>query len=269
MPTVYSDLSGIFYIQQQYLADLAAISSGDTGAPVLRNMQELRRELNTAYDKYYGNSNSSSAVLDRQANMKQIIDNELNRLNDKKSSVDSALYGQKRMADFSSSYSKKYFAQIKILFIVIIILLIYLGLTLLNNFIPVPSVVFIFVMSVVGIFGFVIIAMTLKDINRRYNMDFDKLNLNQPSRADMNGGDGNTTNGSLGGLLCVGEACCPVGNTNGSIWDGKTQQCLSINIPGGVSGFTLMDGTKSGPSTNAKRIVNPYEPSEINSYSKI
>lgn len=269
MSTVYSDLSGIFYIQQQYLADLAAISSGDTGVPVLTNMQSLRSQLTDTYNKYYGNSNSSSAVLDRQANMKQIVDNELNRLQDKKSSVDSALYGQKRMADFSNSYSKKYFAQIKILFIIIIILLIYLGLTLLNNFIPVPSVVFIFVMAVVGIFGFVIIAMTIRDINRRYNMDFDKLNLSQPSRSNINGNEGNITNGSLGGLLCVGESCCPPGNKNGSVWDAKTQQCLSFNVPNVVSGFTLMDGTEGGPSTNTKRIVNPYEPSEINSYSKI
>jgi hypothetical protein len=272
MANAYADLSGIFYVQQQYLADLSAISTKDTGVPALKYMDELRKDLTTAYKTYQDASPSANAVLDRQANMKQIIENEVVRLDNKKTSVDAALYGQKRMAQFSDSYSKKYFAQIKILFIIIIVLIIYLGLTFLNSLIPVPDAIFMFIMIVVGGFALFIVLLTMRDINSRYNMDFDKLNLSAPSRININGNvDGNLNAGGIGGLLCVGESCCPAGNTSGAIWDSKTQQCLSFNV--GVatkSGFTLMSqASVLEPSSNTNGQVKPYEPCEINSYTKI
>jgi hypothetical protein len=269
--TVYSDLSGIFHVQQQYLADLKALTEmpGSTGAPALAYMQDLRTKLNAAYAGYQAASPVASSVLDRQSAMQSIINTEVNRLDNKKSSIDSALYGQKRMAQFSDSYSKKYMAQIKILFIVIIVLIIYLGLTMLNNFIPIPNLIFGFVMAVVGIFAVFVIALTMRDINSRYNMDFDKLNLRAPTSNEISGNiDGNISAGN-GGLLCVGESCCPLGNPSGAVWDGKLQQCLSFNVKP-TSGFTLMSQASSlDPMSNENGLVSPYEPSEINSYTKI
>lgn len=271
--TVYSDLSGIFYVQQQYLSDLSALAQFGSGAPALNYMQDLRKKLNAAYAGYKAASPSAGATLSNQLAMKSIIDKEVARLDTKKSSVDSALYGQKRMAQFSDSYSKKYFAQIKILFIIIIVLIIYLGLTLLNNFIPVPNSIFMFIMIIIGVFAVVVIAYTIKDINSRYNMDFDKLNLRAPSSMEIKGNlDGNISAGT-GALLCVGESCCPAGNASGAVWDRNLQQCLSFNV--GVaneqtSGFTLMSqASLLEPVSNINAQVSPYEPSEINSYTKI
>ena len=122
MANFYSDLSGIFYVQQQYLADLSALTQVGTGAPALNYMQDLRTKLNDAYAGYQAASPSASATLSNQLAMKSIIETEVSRLDTKKSSVDSALYGQRRMASFSDSYSKKYFAQIKILFVIIIVI---------------------------------------------------------------------------------------------------------------------------------------------------
>ena len=278
MATPYSDLSGIFYVQQQYLADLSALRPSSTaGTNALTYMQDLRTQLNSAYSGYQTASPSASAILDRQTNMKTIIDNEVERLNRKKASVDSAIFGQKRMAQFSDSYSKKYFAQVKILFVIIIVLIIYLGLTYLNNFIPVPTGIFVFVMLVIGGFALVVIIYTLRDINSRYNMDFDKLNLASPSNYSVGGEITGNISSATGGLLCVGESCCPAGNPTGAVWNRNTQQCLSFGsvvspsaatasaAPSSTkSGFTLM--SQGGFSPNQ---VSPYEPSEINSYTKI
>ena len=275
MANFYSDLSGIFYVQQQYLADLSALTQVGTGAPALNYMQDLRTKLNNVYAGYQAASPSASATLSNQLAMKSIIETEVSRLDTKKSSVDSALYGQRRMASFSDSYSKKYFAQIKILFIIIIVLIIYLALTMLNNFIPFPSEIIMVVMIVIGTFALIIIAYTIKDINSRYNMDFDKLNLRAPSSTTITGNiDGNISAGGSGGLLCVGEGCCPAGNANGALWDSKSQQCLSLNV--GIQGFTPMSPASLSkpvpsllkPSPNVNRQVSPYEPSEINSYMK-
>ena len=273
-PTVYSDLSGILNVQQQYLTDLSGLVVGENALAAVNKMSTIRTNLGATFDAYKTAVPSADAVLDNQMNMKSIIDKENERLDAKKQSVDNALYGQKRMAKFSDSYSKKYFAQIKILFIIIIVLIIYLGLTMLDSFIPFPSGVFLFIMIVISIFAFFIIMYIVRDINSRYNMDFDKLNLRAPSKMEISGNlDGNISAGGGGMLFCLGESCCPAGNSNGTIWNSAKQQCISLNITASsssTSGFTLMSqASLLEPTQNVKGLVNPYEPSEINSYTKI
>ena len=274
MPNGYSDLSGIFFIQQQYLADLSALSQTAGGATA-SYITQLRSDLSNIYNTYKSASPSANAILDKQADMLNIINNENTRLDSKLNTVNSALFGQNRMAEFSSSYSKKYYAQIKILFIVIIILLVYLALSFIDNFIPIPLFIFQFIMLIVGGGGLFIIALIMRDINKRYHMDFDKLNFTPPP------GSGDSTSGSsgsgklnLGSMLCVGEACCPPGNPTGAYWDPAIQQCVSTENSGsrsGVSGFTLMSQTDC-KNNISKPVVNneikPFEPSEIGKYSK-
>ena len=264
----YSDLSGIFYIQQQYLADLSALTQYGAGSTGVNYMQYLGNNLTNVYNSYQQANPNAVAVLTGQNDMKTIIDNENARLNTKKASVDSALFGQKRMAHFSDSYSKKYFAQMKILFIIIIVILIYLGLTYLDNLIQVPDSIFTFIMLVVGVFAVLVILLTIRDIRRRYNMDFDKLNLTSPvSRKDLGEIDGNV-DGSLF-KICVGESCCPAGNNFGSKWDSSKARCLAIPVPGIKSPFTLMSGSNMELFQNNNKQVSAYEPSEIGSYMLI
>jgi hypothetical protein len=126
-------------------------------------------------------------------------------------------------------------------------------------------------MIVISIFAFFIIMYIVRDINSRYNMDFDKLNLRAPSKMEISGNlDGNISAGGGGMLFCIGESCCPDGNSNGTIWNSAKQQCVSQNIAAARSGFTLMSqASLLEPTQNVKGLVNPYEPSEINSYTKI
>jgi ABC-type multidrug transport system fused ATPase/permease subunit len=256
----YSDLSGIFYIQQQYLADLSALTLYGAGPTAVNYMKELGNNLSNVYNTYQNANPNAVSILTGQNDMKTIIENENTRINTKKDSVDSALFGQKRMAHFSDSYSKKYLAQMKILFVVIIVILIYLGLTYLDNLINVPDSIFTFIMVVVGIFAVLIILITMRDIRRRYNMDFDKLNLTSPV-SSKTGGEitGNVDSGSLN--LCVGESCCPEGNAQGSVWDSSKARCWAKSLLNIKSGFTVM--------SDSNNQVKAYEPSEIGSYMLI
>jgi hypothetical protein len=262
--TPYDELSGIFDVQKNYLYDLYSTVSPDALKPI----DNLRGNLDAAYKAYQTAVPSADAVLDKQMDMYNIISNEAKRLVAKKNSVDSALYGQKRMAQFSDSYSKKYFAQIKILFIIIVVLLIYLGLNMLDSFIPFPSGVFMFIMIFICISAFFVIMVNVKDIMSRYNMDFDKLDLRAPSSMEITGNiNGNTAAVGLNSLSCVGEACCSGKNQSGPVWDSTNNKCI---IGNNQSGFTLMSQeTFLEPNKNVKGNVNPYEPSEINSYTKI
>ena len=264
----YTDLSGIFHIQQQYLLDLSGITDNSSlKSSVSTELQTLRTRLSEIYSAYSDASPSTDSILTKQQDMYNIVSAEKERLRQKKQSVDSALYGQKRMANFSDSYSKKYFAQIKVLIVIIVVVLIYLGLTFLNNIIPVPDGIFITIMIIVGVFGFVVALMTIKDISSRYNMDFDKIDYSAPSRSSLLSGniDGNVVIG--GNVFCVGEACCPAGNPYGIVWDSTQQQCVG-NVSG-TSGFTLMSEAYPAQTLNITGQVKPYEPSEINSYTAL
>ena len=259
----YTDLSGIFYIQQQYLLDLSAVSyGGSINSKVATELDTLRTKLANVYSAYSGASPTTDSILTKQQDMYNIINAEQARLSQKKQSVDSALYGQKRMAKFSDSYSKKYFAQIKVLIVIIVVVLIYLGLTFLNSIIPVPDGIFITIMVIVGVFAFVVALMTIKDISSRYNMDFDKIDYTAPSRSSLLTGniDGNVDIGNVI-IGCVGESCCPDSNS-GVHWDESLSQCVK-------NGFTLMSEAYPAQTLNITGQVKPYEPSEINSYTAL
>jgi hypothetical protein len=118
----YTDLSGVFYVQQQYLTDLSALS---TGTDVSTYVSTLQTQLTDTYDKYGAANISSTAVLDHQAQMNTIIKAENDRLNVKKIKVDDALFAQQGLVAFNDSYRKKYRTQIDILIIVVIALSIY------------------------------------------------------------------------------------------------------------------------------------------------
>lgn len=272
----YSDLSGIFHIQQRYLTDLYYSGiQNPSDSTVLAQMRDLRGNLTAAYNSYKQANVSTNQTLTHQNAINTIIENEKKRIDLKKSSVDSALYGQKRMAQFSDSYSKKYYSQIKILFVIIIVLLVYLGLTMLNNIIPVPDVVFVVIMVIVGVFAVVIVFSTLIDIYSRYNMDFDKINFRAPSTTGLRGNidiDGNIL-GNIGGITCIEETCCPEGNNMGVVWDPAQGVCKGVGeVDEGftsMSNVSLFNPVSNIGDININGIVKPYEPSEINSYMKI
>jgi hypothetical protein len=123
-------------------------------------------------------------------------------------------------------------------------------------------------MIFICISAFFVIMVNVKDIMSRYNMDFDKLDLRAPSSMEITGNiNGNTAAVGLNSLSCVGEACCPEKKEDGSVWDSRNQKCVNGNT---LTGFTLMSQeTFLEPNKNVKGNVNPYEPSEINSYTKI
>ena len=275
--STYSDLSGIFYVQQQYLADLSALSQADPGSSG-EYINTLRKQLGDAYNAYSSANPAANAILNKQDDMLNIITNEKDRLDRKMQTVDAALYGQRRMAHFSNSYSKKYYAQIKILFVVILLLLIYLALSYIDNYIPVPSIVWVIAILLFGGTGLLVIIFTIRDINRRYHMDFDKLDTYAPAGSDARGGNGNANfNGLVNKLLCIGENCCPPGNKDGAVWDANAQQCISAGPDAtagtkaqSIEGFSSMVPSSCGNNSNQlSSQVSPYEPTEITKYTKI
>ena len=73
---------------------------------------------------------NTNDVLIKQKDMIQIIDNENNRLREKKQNVDNALEGQQRLITLNNSYRLRYADYIKILIIITISISIYVCISL-------------------------------------------------------------------------------------------------------------------------------------------
>jgi hypothetical protein len=247
----YTDLSGVFYVQQQYLTDLSGLS---TGTDVSKYVSTLQNQLNDAYGKYSTANISSTAVLDHQAQMNTIIKAENDRLNEKKKNVDDALFAQKRVIAFNDSYRKKYRTQIDILIIIVIALLLYLGLLLLEKNVPmVPGFVIGILKIAVITVAFILVYILMAKINKRDNMDFDKLLLSAPTSGNTYVNGNTTSSGSTSdyGGYCAGAACCSTGTT----WSNTNGQCI---VSGNIAGF----------SNIAAEPFTSYEFSSYGEYSK-
>ncbi len=248
------DLSGVFYIQQQYLTDLSAISGNNI--PVAQYLTPLQKQLDQVYNSFEKANTSSSYVLDHQKEMNTIIQNESDRLNQKKTGVDDALYSQRRLVDLNESYRKKNLQYIKILMVIICTLLIYLALVILRRSFPfIPSLLINVLIAANFSIALILIIVIVSSISKRDELDYDKLKLSSPTTSDSSGTststDSTTTTSSSG--TCTGEACCE----KTDMWDGT--KC--------VDNFTLISEVYGNNHLANDRTFQPYIPSEFDSYA--
>lgn len=256
----FFDLTGVFQAQKNYVSNLPNRPDNDTS--VSSALGSVQGNLDDLYKDFIGASGTSSAVLDHQIQMDNVVSTELDRLKKKKENVDLAIEGQKRMVSLNDSYRKKYSYYVKVTILIIVFLAIVVVLNVLSsNFTFIPSYVFdifYFILAVTLIFTIYFIYL---DIIWRDNMNFDELTFNPPNITDPNLVAQQQRQASkLGNLLdtinvigCVGDKCCDPAT---SIWDSGNLVCK------GISHFTSMgDVSISGEAI-------PNSPSEFTGYSK-
>lgn len=180
------------------------------------------------------NIEEQNNVLTQQEDVIRILDREKARLDQKKDSIDTVLAGQMRMNDLNMSYSAKYEAYNSLIKFIVIILIIIFVILALKPFLPGAVVVtLLFFISLYSVF---IIYFSIRDIWRRDNLNFNKLDSSQllsPSVAMKSSGSTASTDynrlfsdlttgmNSLG--VCVGEQCC-VGDM---VYDASNNVCTS------------------------------------------
>jgi hypothetical protein len=255
------DLSGVFYIQQQYLADLSAISGN--GVTTIDYYTELQNQLHKNYITFADANTSSSYVLDHQKDMNEILTQENERLNQKKVGVDDAITSQRRLIELNESYRKKSVQYINILLVIIIVTILYVLLIIIRrNFPIIPKMVFNLLIAALFAIGILVIISISTKIKKRDEMNFDKLAFVPPP--DTSGNiytSGNTTTSSVGSTYdCVNGNCCTDGTT---IWDNATKKCVK-------QGFTLLsDAYESGNNSISEMQRLPYFPTGFDYYSKL
>ena len=95
----YIDLSGAIHAQSNYLTTISTQTNDPDLKSKITNVQSSLDQLNTDFTQANA---SSSAVLDHQQKMVDIVDTEKSRLLQKKQTIDNALDGR-RSGDAASS----------------------------------------------------------------------------------------------------------------------------------------------------------------------
>jgi hypothetical protein len=246
MSTSFFDLSGALYAQKNYLLDL---QSKENDPNLTAKLNSTSSNLNNLYNNFINSSGTTNAVLANQIDMKEIVDTELNRLQQKKTNVDTALEGQKRMVQLNESYRQKYLYYTRGLVIVVVFLLLYIIISVVSTYLPdIPDSLFDVIYFILGVLFVFIIFFLYLDYSNRDNMDFSKLNYGPPNipasanqiqeqqRNALKMGD---LLGSINVTGCIGDKCC----SDGTKWDSGNSFCVR-------DGFTIMNNNSIGGATS-------------------
>jgi hypothetical protein len=188
-------------------------------------------------------------TLTYQNEVNSILDRENTRLAERKQAIDAAEMGQKRLVDLTTSATHRNKALNKIYIVITVALLVYLGIRLLINTELVPTFV-TDIMVIILVAGTLIMIVTMYyDYDRRNNMDYNMINLGEPSQMTGSTSAAATASSSANFLDmrfggCVKEACC----VEGSTFNEKYSICVP-NLPPNDgtsnSGFKYFIASKS------------------------
>jgi hypothetical protein len=197
-------------------------------------------------------SDSKASILPSltyQQDVKVILEREQTRLNDRKSAIDAADQGQKRMVNLTKNATQRNRAMNNLYMTVVIALVVYLAIRQLVGIVP---ELVIDIMMIVLVAGASLSLITMYyDYNRRNNMDYEMINLGEPNTLTGKSSTPGSGSSSGSGLLqsriggnCVGDACCPSGTT----YNEKYAICVPNEAPYSTiaSQMTLANTPESG-----------------------
>jgi len=267
IPQYYVDVSGMFNIQRNFVGNLLTYTNGNSKVAADASTS-VSNQLNTLYGRIIDSNTSSEGILEQQGSMIAMVDAENARLTQKKSDIDNAILGKQRAIQLNESYRLKYQQYTKIMIVIIVTLLLFIGITYLSKRFPIlPSFVYeILSILVISIGIFTIYYMTIDMLNRSKTY-YDKLNLAPPS------GQTSTSQTSQGSQsqsiydllaqtnmqICIGSTCCD----NGTHWDAGNATCVGNTI----SAFTTIQQAYSLEKSNKN--VKPNTPNEFENYMPV
>ena len=255
--TSYVDVAGLMSILQNYLVNspLVKNTNGDQidTSIELSNINHNLNQISTAMS-----SNTSGNVLAQQSGVDSIVNNEMNRLNDKKQTIDSALSTQQRMMQMNDSYTKRQKEYTKMLVVVVVGIVVMIFMSYISFAFPEWSALATIVDILIIVFVFIFCFWTYYYLISRDTIYYDQLNIQQiPFPATNNGATGLVASSSHAmnvldsSSTCVGPACCSIADN--TRWDSSHNICVKESF--------------AGKYTTVKRETLPYGPSEIGDYS--
>ena len=165
------DLPNIIGLQQQLIQDL----SGDDLL-----MNTLAGKVGELNDLASLQNKSIIPTLTKQEDVDKVLEREEERLRDRQQAIDSAGDEQKRLVDLTKNATQRTRSINNMYIVAIVGLVIYLGIRLVTGILPE------IVTDVLNVLVFSITILTIikmyADYTRRNNMDYDMINLGEPSQ---------------------------------------------------------------------------------------
>ena len=205
MPDVF-DLTNVINLQKSLITDL-----GDTNPPLFNTLAGQVGTLDTVVT---GSNASIIPTLTKQQEVDAVLTREETRLRDRKQAIDTAGDEQKRLVDLTKNATQRTRAINNMYIVAVVGLFIYLGIRFVTGILPeiVTDVLNVLVVSIT----ILTILKMYADYTRRNNMDFDMINLGEPSQmvGKASGSSGSAGAGLIGSRIgggCEKDACCPEG----------------------------------------------------------
>jgi hypothetical protein len=274
-PPFIDDLNGVISAQNKVLqnAGLPTTSTGNDYKTIAAGLDNNQTALSAALSQ-------NVQTLNSQGDVKQILDTEYDRLNQKQQNIDLALDGKKRAAILNENYRERFSQYTKILLIIIVSFLIVFFLNYFREIMVfVPGVVFDILNIVVFVIAAILCYTTYMTIITRDKIYFNELNLSPPNIQPTSSGTYSAQNTDTMNLtnfgMCIGSGCC---DNKTTWWDSVAGAC-SITPPPTtgppttrpVSAFTTLDLAYSqGEISKIKSTLNPIKPNaptEFNEYA--
>jgi hypothetical protein len=243
--TSYIDLNGVLNIQKDYLGNLNASDTSD-----------IKNELSKLYNAYSVANVSTDSAITRQREVIDIVNAEKQRLEQKKQSVDNAVFGQKRAVELNNSNRIKQNSYTNLLIILIITLCLIIGIIMASKqFTFIPQIVFDLLTIIVISISIYVSLYSFLNIQSRNNMNFNELDLpglkNSTAGNSIARGVSGPKNLITGDMGCMGNDCCgPL-----TEWDQENGVCIPIT----TQGFTTMTFPYNKGDINHIAANSPYE----------
>jgi hypothetical protein len=279
-PTIYTDLSGIFQVQQSYYTP---ILSGINDPSLNSNVNSVQSQLDNLNKGFQQANVSTTQVLTHQNDMINIVDTEKNRLLMKKQNIDNALVEKTRAIELNDSYRQRYEMYVKMVVVVVFGLAILFTIQLIGKYVPVIPSFLISLLIAIDILVVIFICYFIYlDIQKRDPLHFNELNLSGPAILSPDQIKDSTAKAQASGDLlgsinlgqCIGVSCC----SDGTVWDASNSYCVPGTTSSSGASTGASDAAKSGFTTISvaykigdlkKDFVKPLSPNEFEQYSKV
>jgi hypothetical protein len=232
----------LFNYETPYLKDSVLLTTASQTAT--SQMDSIKTTLNDV-DTALSNGQYANVVSQQQA-VKQMIDTENTRLQQKKQSIDHSSEGQQRIMQLNDSYVKRGREYLKIVVAVVFILGTLAAIYALNGVVEggmFPDGVVTFITIILLALLCIYAVTTYIGILQRDKINFDKINPGALPPVSSSATQSTTKSGqNLFGQLdvgaCVGSSCC----AQGTQWEIATQTCRPV-CPSATPNWNNKDGT--------------------------
>jgi VIT1/CCC1 family predicted Fe2+/Mn2+ transporter len=261
------DLSSLLNIESSYVQSIGTVTPGEAAIPVqpiIGDLNNINKSLQTAQA-------TTGNILDHQNDLRSILDQEQNRLEQKKQSVDGAITTQERMIQLNQSYQKRYASYTKIVIVLTMTIILILGVLIIFRFFPfIPSIVIYIICTIISLIALVYIGTLYMDIRTRTVTNYDQIRLNNKPKTLTPPIQSSPTPASNAeylanlGIFCSDQSCC----SSGTIWDPQSNKCtigglITPSASRSIQPFTLIG------QTTPYSVVRPQEGFEFNKYAKM